>query len=55
MIKLVSNRSEFRTEHLKMPVYAVRKLVPKLPQFDDVNKVMQLLMPTLYHVIRSRF
>lgn len=32
MVKLVSYLSEFRTEHLKMPVYAVRKLVTKLPQ-----------------------
>lgn len=32
MIKLVSNWSEFRTEHLKMPVYAVRNLGTKLPQ-----------------------
>lgn len=32
MIKLVSYLSEFRTEHLKKPVYAVRKLVTKLSQ-----------------------
>lgn len=51
MMKVVSYLSEFRTEHVKLPVYAVKTWLLSYHQvFDDVDKVMHLLMSTLHHL-----